>query len=260
MGHISHMDVNQPHPTNAQANANDYNQTSNNQTDNTLLQHQQLKMGLGLDFFGGAPDHDQVSTQMQVPPPPPFNSTNLTQAALSSDPRFYMHRHLSAPLPATNQNLKPSTETNTLQNQNALVDTFQYDSVLSLTGNLQSQIHGKASNEANQTSFTSVEDTMHRLPSYKLPENQPSVIQNQHHITNEQTAVNNMFDDALATSFDNFSGNLGSNFFDFLSEKPIEERSHGLGGVRLDMTSDNVTTIDSEQTANHFGPSNWGPQ
>lgn len=282
---ISSMEMNQSQPNNIRVGAYDFSQPPNNQSDNSLLHHhQQLEMGPGMDMFNRASSiPSQVPPQMQMnQPPSTYQENNLTHSNARPD-HLFLRRQQSMPLPSISQSLQASPESQSFRNLTTPTDTFHYDTVLPLPQmKMPSQMRGMNPNQASHLPFAGLMESNHvgqGMPSYGFATNQSTNTQNQHHVSTERDAVNSMFgnkiDDSLLNSFNNFSfggqeseSNLGSNFFDFLSsdvnEKPTEERSFGLGGVRLDLSHDNnsnnYTSLDSELSAPRYDYSQRGPQ
>jgi len=242
-----------------------------------------------MDIFGRSTGPGHVSTQVQAaapppPPPPPaaFSSGGMTQSSTSVDPRLYMQRHQTAPLASVNQGIKPPHAKHEYSGQHFSSDSFHYDTILPVTENVPSKVGVPPPNTADRSPFAGIADGSRtvdsKLPSehgaYGFVDNSASHMQNP--VSNERDAVNSLFasntkmdGDSLLSSFNAFSfggqeseSNLGSNFFDFLSqdtsEKPTEERRLGLGGVRLDLSND--TTPNYSETSRKQDPSIWGPQ
>ncbi len=284
---MASMEMNQSQPNNIRVDAYDFNQPPNNQSDNSLLHHhhQQLKMGPGMNMFSRASSiPSQVPPQMQMSQPPPtYQENNLTHSNARPD-HLFIRRQQSMPLPSVSQSLQASPESHSFRNLPTPTDTFHYDTVLPLPQmKMPSQMSGMNPNQASHLPFAGLMESSHvgqGMPSYGFTTNQSTNTQNQHRVSTERDAVNSMFgnriDDSLLNSFNNFSfggqeseSNLGSNFFDFLShdvnEKPTEERSFGLGGVRLDLSNENNnnknnnTSLDSDLSAPRYDYSQRGP-
>jgi hypothetical protein len=282
---VASININQPHPSMIQTETNDYNHMPMNQQPDAGMLQPQFNVRMGLDMFGRTPGPgpSQVTQQMQVPSPQVYATNNMAQPSSSpSDPRLYMPRQQSAPLPAH------LSEAREYRNHPMPSDTFQYDTILPLPENLPAQPNGIAPNAGNRSPFAGIGDASTRQgPNFSLGKGfhssgfleDPLPTHQVHHpVSTERDAVNNMFgskvDGSLLSSFNDFNfgghdeseSNLGSNFFDFLShdvsEKPTEERSFGLGGVRLDVSTDNATQINSETSSNYHDHhnNNWGPQ
>jgi hypothetical protein len=271
---MNHTDSNLCHPATVQNVTNEYNHVPMNQPtpDPVMLhQHQQFNTGLGLDMFSRTSGSGPVAPQMQVSPPPSYMNNSTTQSSAQPDPRLFMQRQHSAPLPA-HQNLISSPEARDYTHHSIPSDTFQYDSILppsiGITQNMTSRSPFAGMENKNTMSEANLG---HSLPSYGFMEGSSGTANGNHHVSNERDAVNSMFgtkiDDSLLNSFNDFSfggqesgGNLGSNFFDFLSNDGTEERSFGLGGVRLDVSPDNNANKEVKTSRRHLDQTNWGHQ
>ena len=236
----------------------------------------------GLNMFGVASIPTQMKPKLQMSQSSTFNSNTTTQSSVPSD-HLYMHRQHSASLTAGHQNLDGSSDSHQYRNQPNPSETFQYENIM----HLSSQMRGMGPTQINNAPFTSIIDqhnnnmeSNHVLrqgmsSQQRYPQNHSFSNQHQNRISTDQDAVNNMFgnkvDDSLLSSFNNFSfgnqeteSNLGSNFFDFLSQdvsdKPAtEERSFGLGGVRLDNDM-NGPNDHGHFSASHHDNSKWSPR
>lgn len=248
--HNNHM-----HPSLLESNLNHF---GNHQPE--IMQHQPFNSGIG----SNGPAHH---SQMNVPPPTGYSGDDLAQSSMRSDPRTYMQRnHINPVVPVENQQFK-SRE---FLNNQIPTDNLQYETILPLSGSVATQGNQMNPVGSHYQAFGNygMENSIavgQRTPSHNFGEQStfgqsndfstlPSV---------EQDAVNSMFgskvDDSLINSLNNFS------FLDFLPneniEKPLEQRNFGLGGVRLDSSSDNNPSSNESLPSLHHKDQKpiWGP-
>ena len=208
------------------------------------MQHQQFNSGIGIETPYGS-NGQSHSSQMNVPPPTGYSGDDLALSSMQSDPRIYMQRHHINPVVQVENQHFTSRE---FFNNQIPTNNLQYETILPLSGSVLTQGNQMNSVGSHYQSFenhrTEISTAVgQRTPSHNLGE-QSSFGQRNDFSTLpsvEQDAVNSLFgskdEDSLINSLNNFS------FLDFLQndniEKPPEQRNFGLGGVRLDSSSDN---------------------